>query len=78
MTGKPRITMAAPTSAGFESASRAALPFDPASVSVSNLEDLLAGLEDVDVIHGLQRADERTTAAAHYERRINEIQDEEA
>ncbi len=78
--GKPRETMPAPTSAGFQDAQDRArtsqeLPFDPAEIKVRTLEESLAEIDDVEMLHRLQRIDRRPTAAAHYERRINELED---
>lgn len=51
----------------------ASLPFRPESVIVAELGAVLAEIDDVDVLHALQRVDTRTTAAAEYERRIREL-----
>lgn len=50
------------------------LPFDPPDVNVDDLPEVLAEIEDVETLHALQEADTRTTAAAHYERRVNALQ----
>lgn len=51
------------------------LPFEPESVPVDDLPGALEGVGDEDVLHELQRVDTRTTAAAHYERRIAELEE---
>jgi len=77
---KPRIIVPAPTSAGFESVQESAhrlrgLPFDPHDYPVESgaLSEQLEAIATVDVLHRLQKYDRRTTAAAHYERRIREL-----
>lgn len=49
------------------------LPFEPASVPVKNLAGRLEWISDEETVHALQRADTRKTAAAVYERRVDEI-----
>lgn len=49
------------------------LPFDPESVTVDELPERLETIDDERSIHALQQADTRTTAAAHYERRVDAI-----
>ncbi len=79
-TGKPRVTMPAPTSAGGEAAQRAArakraMPFDPHDFPVQggSLREALAGIDVVAMLNTMQAFDTRTTAAAEYERRIKEL-----
>ena len=49
------------------------LAFDPEDVKVDELAERLSSIDDTEAIHALQKTDTRTTAAAHYERRINEL-----
>lgn len=55
------------------------IPFDPAEYSVGRdplegkLARAIAGIDDPEVIHALQRVDTRKTAAAVYERRLDEL-----
>lgn len=66
MTDRPRITMRAPV-LGRSAPPEIELP------SVKELPAYLETIDSVDQLHALQRADTRHTAAAHYERRINEL-----
>lgn len=78
-SGKPRVTMPAPTSAGGERPIYAArplrgTPFDPHNFPVGDaLKEALAGIDEVDRLNAMQAFDTRITAAAHYERRIKEL-----
>ena len=54
----------------------AALPFPPGDVPVKDLAARLSDIDDVEALHRLQRADTRTSAAEHYERRIRELSDD--
>jgi len=82
-TGKPREVIPSATSAGFEDVQRRArelrgLPFDPHDYVVEKeLPGALEEIEDMEVLHRLQRRDTRTSAAAHYERRIKALTAEE-
>ena len=49
------------------------LPFNPADIAVKDLAKKLKKVKDVAVVHELQKVDTRTTAAAHYERRVTEL-----
>ena len=77
-SGKPRVTMPAPTSAGCERPrmlpSLRDLPFDPHDFAVDGaLKEALAVVDVVRTLNDMQAFDTRTTAAAHYERRIKEL-----
>ena len=49
------------------------LPFIPSDATVDELPGRLDQIDDIEALNALQRADTRTTAAAHYERRISAI-----
>jgi hypothetical protein len=51
------------------------LPFPPATVPVDELAGKLADIDSVSVLNALQQDDTRLTAAPHYERRINALQE---
>ena len=79
---RPRETTPALVDAGYGKTDEpawqeAGLPFDPAEFAVEGgaLKVALEGLESVEVLNHLQAFDTRTTAAAYYERRINELAD---
>ena len=78
-SARPRVTMAAPTSAGGERPEYAGrslpcTPFDPHNFPVGDaLKEALAGISEVDRLNNMQAFDTRTTAAAYYERRIKEL-----
>lgn len=80
MTGKPREATGEPRDAGFGDGPAPeapdALPFEPGEVPVDDLRERLEEIDDVEALHSLQRADTRTTAAAHYERRIAALTEE--
>lgn len=50
------------------------LPFQPGEVTVADLPEVLAGVEDPEVIARLQAADDRSTAQDHYEARAEELE----
>ena len=80
-SARPRVRMAAPTSAGGERPKHArslrGLPFDPHDFPVDKskegLKEALAGIDEVSKLHQMQAFDTRITAAAYYERRIKEL-----
>lgn len=49
------------------------LPFDPEDVPVVQLAERLEEVHDENLVHRLQRLDTRKTAAAVYERRVDEL-----
>lgn len=53
---------------------RPELPFRPTEHTVDELPRALETVEDVGAVHRLQRIDTRKTAAAHYERRVDELE----
>ena len=81
---KPREIVPAPTSAGsrVDENARAQrgrrLPFDPHDFTIKEkLPAKLQEVSDVATLNALQAFDRRVQAAAHYERRIKELQEAE-
>lgn len=52
----------------------AALPFEPDEVSIADLEEALAGVDDAGAIRQLMALDARKTARPHYAARLEELE----